>query len=578
MQIYNINGDSCNVYDVNGNEIVTASDSSVGYVTEPEYITIDNNVYRLVWHDEFKKSDIDKNFWSDTQFINTKQKRYQSWSDYYISDDKLHLLIKSDAPDCFLDNPENDVAQSIIMTGQHNNLHIIEPSYHDVNPIWNFLVQEGYWEFRFKVFKSTGGCHTAIWTAGIQDGENSLRSGAEIDVTEILGRDTTSLPHGLHQNGDTSVTEIYHTTPVNIDFATDFHTVGFLWENGVMKWWVDGTLVDVFSDINTPQYPMILLLAAYKRIRGTGWTGDADTTLGDVEFIIDYARIYKKASLKVADTTVINNYTPIIVNANTQNTTIDDERGCPMCFPSYVYINWNDGTRTEHWVKWDAVKDTYRNKLANHNNFDWSGYVYGHGIKIIANVIMKQHANFSILGDSYSMNNPTYNGVTNDTMWWKLFEQETGIALDKNNSISGSCVAYDGYDSGTDDQKTWCFLSRLDDIGNPDLIFIFGGTNDYQAQENPGELIYSDWTESDKEKFSPAYAYMVDHLIKQHPDATIISLVNFSISIEFKQAIYTICNHYGIPYIELTMYKANGHPTINGMRQITNQIKSAMNL
>lgn len=386
MAVYNINGNATKVYDVDGNEIYGSDTNSVGYVAEAEYKNVNGSPYRLVWHDEFQGKDISKNFWTDVQFINTKQRRYQAWSDYYLDDDKLHLLIKSDAPDCFLDNPDNDVAQSIIQSGQHNNLHIVSPFYHDVNPMWNLIVQEGYWEFRFKVFKATGGCHTSIWTVGIQDGESALTSRAEIDVTEILGRATTNLPHGLHQNDDASVTEIYRTTPTSVDFATDFHTVGFLWENGVMKWWVDGVPVDTFSNINTPQYPMILIIGAYKRIRGTGWTGDADTTLGDVEFQVDYARIYKKATSQATSAVTVSGYTPISINASTQDMTIDDERGCPICFPSYVYVNWSDGTRTEHWVKWQAVKDTYRTKMTNQESFTWDGYVYGLGIEIVANV------------------------------------------------------------------------------------------------------------------------------------------------------------------------------------------------
>ena len=65
---------------------------------------------------------------------------------------------------------------------------------------------------------------------------------------------------------------------------------------------------------------------------------------------------------------------------------ISDDRGCPVCFPSYVYVNWSDGTRTEHWVKWQAVKDTYRTKMTNEESFTWDGYVYGLGIDVVANV------------------------------------------------------------------------------------------------------------------------------------------------------------------------------------------------
>ena len=387
MALYDIDGNVVRAYDIDGNVISGDGEpSSVGYVTDPEYIEVEGNPYRLVWHDEFEDKDIDKNFWTDVQFINTKEKRYQSWTDYYLSDSKLHLRIKKDAPDCFIDNPDNNVAQSIIQTGQKNQLHVVSPSYHDVNPFWGLIAQEGYYEHRFKMFKATGGCHVGLWTVGVQYGDKSATPLAEIDITEILASATTNLPHGLHQNGDSASTELYRAVASPVNFANDFHTLGFLWENGVMKWYVDGTLVDTFENINTPQYPMIFFFAAYKRISGTGWTGDADTTLDDVEYQVDYFRIYKKATSQATDEVTISGYTPINVDATTANMTIDDDYGCPKAMPPYVYVNWSDGSRTEHWVKWQAVKDTYRTKMTNQQSFTWDGYVYGLGINVVANI------------------------------------------------------------------------------------------------------------------------------------------------------------------------------------------------
>lgn len=391
MAVYDINGNTSNVYDIDGNVIggggdVAPTDNDSGYVTNPEYITVENSPYRLVWHDEFEGSDIDKNFWNDVHFISRVTNRYQAWTDYYLSDSKLHLRIKKDAPNRYLsDDSSNDVAVTAIQTGQVNKLHIPTPLHHDINPFWGLLTQEGYYECRFKVFKATGGCHTSWWCVGIQDGLNADRGMAEIDITEILGNATTNLPHGQHKQGDSSCTESYTTTAVNVDFATDFHTVGFLWENGLMKWYVDGTLVDT-KNINTPQYPVMHFLAAYKRRSGSGWTGAADTTLGDVEFQVDYLRIYKKATSQASNTVTISGYTPITIDATTQDMTIDDERGCPVCFPSYVYLNWSDGTRTEHWVKWQATQETYAGKMTNEESFTWTGYVYEIGLDIVANV------------------------------------------------------------------------------------------------------------------------------------------------------------------------------------------------
>lgn len=385
MNIYNLDKSIDKVYDIDGNA-VAISGNSVGYVIKPEYKTVDNNLYRLVWHDEFEDNDIDKSFWNDVHFISRVTNRYQAWTDYYLSDSKLHLRIKKDAPNRYLsDDPSNDVAVTAIQTGQVNKLHIPTPFHHDINPFWGLLTQEGYWECRFKNFRATGGAHMGWWCVGIQDGENENTPMAEIDMTEILASEPTKLPHGQHKQGDSSCTELYRITNVNVDFADDFHTVGFLWKNGTYKWYVDGTLVDTMN-INTPQYPMMHFLAAYKRRSGTGWTGDADTTLGDVEYQVDYIRIYKKATLQATNDVTISGYTPINIDATTEDMTIDSDRGCPICFPSYVYVDWSDGTRTEHWVKWQAVQETYNNKMTNHQSFDWDGYVYGLGLDIVANV------------------------------------------------------------------------------------------------------------------------------------------------------------------------------------------------
>lgn len=389
MAVYDLNGIPTGVYDINGNLIdgggVAPTDNDSGYVTDPQYITVEGSPYRLVWHDEFNGSDIDKNFWNDVHFISRVTNRYQAWTDYYLSDSKLHLRIKKDAPNRYLSDDTQDMAVTAIQTGQVNKLHITSPFHHDINPFWGLITQEGYYECRLKVFKATGGAHTAWWCVGIQDGLNASSPRAEIDITETWASQTQKLPHGQHKQGDSSVTESYRTTDVDIDFATDFHTVGFLWENGVYKWYVDGTLVDTMN-INTPQYPMMHFLSAYKRRSGSGWTGQADTTLGDVEFQVDYLRIYKKATSQVSNTVTIVGYTPITINASTQDMTIDSDRGCPICFPSYVYVNWSDGSRTEHWVKWDSTKDTYNEYMANEQSFDWRGYVYGIGLDIVARI------------------------------------------------------------------------------------------------------------------------------------------------------------------------------------------------
>ena len=103
----------------------------------------------------------------------------------------------------------------------------------------------------------------------------------------------------------------------------------------------------------------------------------------------------------------------------------------------------------------------------------------------------------SILGDSYSTfygavepegnevwyfpdDKPEKTDVTSpEQTWWRIFMERTGYELERNNSYSGSTVCNRGYKG--DDYSRRSFINRMSDLGEPDLILIFGATNDYWA-------------------------------------------------------------------------------------------------
>ena len=162
----------------------------------------------------------------------------------------------------------------------------------------------------------------------------------------------------------------------------------------------------------------------------------------------------------------------------------------------------------------------------------------------------------SILGDSYSTFEnylqPDTNAVwyfripknINDVVsvgqtWWYKFISENGYKLCVNNS------------------------------------FIFGGTNDSWAGAPIGEYKYENWTKEDLYTFRPAMAYMLDHMKYRYPNVEIYFILNCDLKSEINESVKNICNHYSIPYIELTdIDKQSGHPSIKGMQQINEQIKS----
>lgn len=225
------------------------------------------------------------------------------------------------------------------------------------------------------------------------------------------------------------------------------------------------------------------------------------------------------------------------------------------------------------------------------------GYAYGIDGEMAYINGAERYPKFSILGDSistfagyipegnrvYYPQEQDYNDVQSvDETWWKMFETEFGSALDVNESYSGSPVAYDssvdGVDSGA---KTWSFVGRCGNIGNPDLILIFGGTNDSGIVNTHGgtvgEYKYADWTDNDLTAYRPALAYLLNKLLTDHPDAQIVFMLGSWIIAAVKESTRVICDHYNVPCVELTdVSMAGGHPDKAGMVTIKNQLIAFM--
>lgn len=196
----------------------------------------------------------------------------------------------------------------------------------------------------------------------------------------------------------------------------------------------------------------------------------------------------------------------------------------------------------------------------------------------------------SILGDSYS----TFEGyvpagniswykpvpkegrptdVTDvDQTWWKIFIDRNGYVLEKNNSYSGATVCNTGYSKN--DYSDRSFVTRLTDIGEPDMILIFGGTNDSWANSPLGEFVYDDWTPTQLYSYRPATAYMVNELKKLHPEAEIVLLINDGLKPEIIDSTIEIADHYGVKYVALSdIEKMSDHPDAKGMVQIADQLQ-----
>lgn len=198
----------------------------------------------------------------------------------------------------------------------------------------------------------------------------------------------------------------------------------------------------------------------------------------------------------------------------------------------------------------------------------------------------------SILGDSYS----TFEGyLTPDTnavwywnhewdctdvrnvrqTWWHQLLRDTGMRLCVNNSFSGATICHTGYDQADYSDRSFC--TRLTNLGSPDIILVFGATNDEWAHAPIGEYKFADWTREDLYKFRPAMAYLLCHLIDHYPNVKLYFILNDILSSDINESVLTVCQHYQVPVIRLeNIDKQCGHPNVLGMQQIAQQVEKAL--
>lgn len=204
-----------------------------------------------------------------------------------------------------------------------------------------------------------------------------------------------------------------------------------------------------------------------------------------------------------------------------------------------------------------------------------------------------QKKSVSILGDSYS----TYEGYmtpsTNELWyyaksqpertdvnnvrqtWWHQLISKKGWRLCVNNSYSGATISYTGYDGNDYSERS--FNTRANNVGSPDVLLIFGATNDSWAGTPIGEYKYEGITWGDLYQFRPAMARLMEYVTNRYVGTEIYFLLNDGLRPEINESVKTICSRYGVPVVELRdIDKLSGHPSIKGMTQIADQVAAAI--
>jgi hypothetical protein len=202
---------------------------------------------------------------------------------------------------------------------------------------------------------------------------------------------------------------------------------------------------------------------------------------------------------------------------------------------------------------------------------------------------------FSVLGDSYSSFEGYVDPETNDPwphyadigvtsveqMWWFKVADSMKWLLEKNNSFSGSLISnFSDFDAG-EYYKENSFLRRMDNLGNPDVIFILGATNDVWQEAPFGDFVYNDWTDEQLCSFRPALACLLDYTQRHYPKAKIYFLLETSpcpggiteeTRLNLIESVHRITSHYGVDCIDLDIHKDWWHPDKQGQKDIARQV------
>jgi beta-glucanase (GH16 family) len=168
----------------------------------------------------------------------------------------------------------------------------------------------GRFEFRAKMPEGQG-LWAAIWMLSTYQSYGGWAASGEIDIMEYLGHEIKKVHGTLHYGrewpGNESKTASYSTYGASFD--KEFHDFALEWEEGEMRWYVDGDLYltlgegDWYSQGETfpapfdRQFHLLVNLAV-----GGNWPGSPDASTRFPQTMqVDYVRVYTDRSTSVED-------------------------------------------------------------------------------------------------------------------------------------------------------------------------------------------------------------------------------------------------------------------------------------
>ncbi len=262
---------------------------------------LEKNGWKLTFYDGFDRPQLNDMYWFPAYRSGRKDyfKRIgvpSRWEDhnahYVIEDSVLKLRLSETLP--FRANKSTPCV-SCLTTSDHR----FGATTRECQVLEKFSQKYGWFEMRARCPRGSG-LMSAFWLHQVDplkqeytpEGERkSLEAGAlEIDIFEQQGRYITDTGSKVDLNIHFTETGHYQH-PVPVDVSTGFHVWAMEWEEGRIRWYLDGELMEMYEG-PTPQEKMFILIALFQY---SGWIGEVDPNLiYPKDFEIDYVKVYAK--------------------------------------------------------------------------------------------------------------------------------------------------------------------------------------------------------------------------------------------------------------------------------------------
>lgn len=240
--------------------------------------------YKILWSDEFNGDTLDETLWErnaqPARFVNNEWQKYvKDKENAYVKDG--NLVIKAIEGE---------------FMGEYTSAKLTSKK----------SVKYGKICVRAKV-PAGQGLWPAIWMLSENGEYGDWPMSGEIDIMEILGHETEKTYGTIHY-GNPHLEQQGTYILQNDSFSDSYHEFSCEWEPGKITFFIDGVAFKTindwytsrdkenFSDFPAPfdkEFILILNLAV-----GGDWPGDPDPDLDleNLEFDIDYVRVYQKES------------------------------------------------------------------------------------------------------------------------------------------------------------------------------------------------------------------------------------------------------------------------------------------